>query len=55
MKPKPNQSMEYHHKSSYEKKKNSNPQAWAGEVMATVFWDADGVIPMNLLKPGTTI
>jgi histone-lysine N-methyltransferase SETMAR len=30
-------------------------QVSAGKLMATVFWDVDGVIHMEFLEPGTTI
>jgi len=48
------QSMEYHHKGSPAKKKNSKPKL-GQEVMTTVFWDTDGVIHMDLLEHGITI
>jgi hypothetical protein len=35
-------------------KKKFKPQVSAGKLMATVFWDADGVIHMDFLEPGTT-
>jgi len=46
--------MEYHPKGSPAKKKNSKPKL-GQEVMATVFWDTDGVIHMDFLEHGTTI
>jgi hypothetical protein len=30
-------------------------KALAGKLMATVFWDSNGVIHMDFLEPGTTI
>jgi hypothetical protein len=45
--------MEYHHK--VQLKKKINTQAWAGQVMATVFWDTDGVIQTDFLEHATTI
>lgn len=48
------QSMEYHHKDSPAKKKfKALPSV--GKIMATVFWDAEGVIHVEFLEPGTTI
>ena len=40
------QSMELHHTTSLRKKKFKTVRS-AGEVMATVFWDADGVIMVD--------
>jgi histone-lysine N-methyltransferase SETMAR len=46
--------MEYHHKVSPAKKKFKT-QVSARKLMATVFWDADGFIHLDLLESGTTI
>lgn len=47
------QSMEWHHVTSPRKKFKSVPSA--GKVMATVFWDSEGVILVNIMAKGTTI
>jgi hypothetical protein len=34
--------------------KKFKTQVLAGKLMATIFWDVDGVIHMDFLEPGTT-
>ena len=48
------QSMEWHHKQSPKKKKFKTVPS-AGKVMATVFWDEEGVILLDFLEQGCTI
>ena len=48
------QSMEWHHTTSPRKKKFKTVRS-AGKVMATVFWDAEGVIMVDFLEQGCTI
>jgi hypothetical protein len=38
-----------------EEEEEEETQTWAGNVMATGFWDACCAIDMVLLEPGTTI
>lgn len=47
-------SMEWRHSDSPRKKKFKS-QASAGKVMATVFWDQEGVILVDFMPKGTTI
>lgn len=48
------QSMEWHHRNSPTQKKFKTVRS-AGKVMATVFWDAEGVILVDFLEHGRTI
>jgi hypothetical protein len=48
------QSMEYHHKVSPAQKKKSKPRLWQENSWLQFFWDADGVIHVDFLEPGTT-
>lgn len=48
------ESMQWKHKTSPAPKK-FRTQASAGKVMATIFWDTDGVILIDYLPPKTTI
>lgn len=48
------QSMEWHHKDSPRKKKFKSAPS-AGKVMASVFWDSEGVLLVDIMEPGTTI
>jgi len=46
--------VEYQHRNSPSKKK-SRTQASVEKLVATVFWDAGGVIHVDFLEPGATI
>jgi hypothetical protein len=48
------QSMEWHHPTSPRRKKFKVTPS-AGKVMATVFWDAEGVILVDIMPRGQTI
>ena len=48
------QSMEYRHRGSPTRRKFKT-QTSIGKIMATVFWDASGVIHVDFLEPGSTI
>lgn len=48
------QSMEWHHTNSPRKKKFKSAPS-AGKVMASVFWDSEGVLLVDIMERGTTI
>jgi hypothetical protein len=48
------QSMELHHQSSPRKKK-FKVQTSAGNVMASLFWDSEGILLVEILERGVTI
>jgi len=48
------QSMEWHHVTSPRTKKFKSVPS-AGKIMATVFWDSEGVILVDIMAKGTTI
>jgi histone-lysine N-methyltransferase SETMAR len=47
------QSVEWHHANSPKKKFKAAPSA--GKIMATIFWDSEGLLLVNIMPRGATI